>query len=314
MNGSLAAGIHKLTDAEYHSDPSGQPSLSSTIARKLIFQSPLHAWTAHPRLNPHYEPVEKKTFDVGRAAHRAFLGAGGDYVAIPADLLASNGAASTKAAKDFIADARESGKTPLKQEEVDAIEEMAGKAHDRLDQMRIWLDSDRSELVALGEIDGAACRIMVDNAPDDPRAPFYDFKTTTDANPDHCVKAVMNFGYDVQAAFYQEVWKAATGEERPFRFVFQEKDPPFEVSVVELSPGDLAMARKKTRRAREIWRNCLASNHWPGYPAGVHRVELSPWFHERWLERESAEADHKARTGRDILDQARRWQAPAAAE
>ena len=33
------------------------------------------------------------------------------------------------------------------------------------------------------------------------------------------------------------------------------------------------MASKKTRRAREIWGNCIRSNYWPGYPNGVQRVE-----------------------------------------
>ena len=306
----IQAGIHQLADAEYHADPAPQPSLSSTLARVVLNQSPLHAWCQHPRLNPAHEPVEKKTFDVGRAAHRAVLGAGGEYVTLPEDLLASNGAASTKAAKEFIEDARAHGQTPLKSAEVAQIEAMAVKVHDRLDQLRVWLDTDRSETVALARLDGIWCRAMVDNAPGDPAMPLWDFKTTIDASPEHCQRAVLNYGYDVQAAHYNETWKAATGEDRAFRFIFQEKTAPFEVCVVELDNDALAMARKKVRRAREIWRHCLASGHWPGYPTGIHMVSLPSWYHERWLERESAEAEFRHRTGHDILDQARRWQAP----
>lgn len=111
----LAPGIYAdIPDHVYHSDTlTDRPALSSSIA-KLMLRSPLHAFTAHPRLNPEWGPVEKKTFDIGRAAHRAVLGRGSDYVAIPDGLLASNGAASTKAAKEWIEDARERGLTPLK--------------------------------------------------------------------------------------------------------------------------------------------------------------------------------------------------------
>jgi hypothetical protein len=83
MTEPLPAGIHMLGDAEYHADPAPERGVASTLARVILSQSPLHAWTAHPRLNPAYEPVEKKTFDIGRAAHRAVLGAGGEYVCNP---------------------------------------------------------------------------------------------------------------------------------------------------------------------------------------------------------------------------------------
>lgn len=310
MTETLKPGIHKISDTDYHADPAPDPSLSSTLARTILERSPLHAWTAHPRLNPDHEPEEKKTFDIGRAAHRAVLGAGGDYVEIPDDVLASNGAASTKAAKEFIAEVREAGKTPLKSDEIAQIEAMAMKVHDRLDQIKVWLDTDRSEMTALSQIDGAWCRAMIDNAPEDPSQPLWDFKTTVDASPAHCQRAVLNYGYDVQAAFYREVWRAATGEDRAFRFIFQEKTAPYEVCLIELDSEALTMAEKKTRRARDIWKKCLDSGHWPGYPQGVHVVALPAWHHERWLERESVEADFRNRTGRDILDAARRWQAP----
>lgn len=305
-----SAGVYEIDGETYHRDPAPAPSLSSTLAKAMLAQSPLHAWTACPRLNPAWEPTDKKTFDIGRAAHSAVLGKGGEYVAIPDGLLASNGAASTKAAKEFIASAREAGMTPLKSSEVDGIEAMREVAHKRLADIGVTLDPARSELVALAEIDGIWCRSMLDHVPLDAGAPIYDLKTCESAAPAACEKSIMNYGYDVQAEHYRQVWKAATGEDRPFRFIFQEKSAPYEVCVVELGDDSLMMARKKIARAREIWRICLRDNHWPGYPPGVHRIELSEWFHARWLERESADADYKRRTGADIIEASRHWQAP----
>ena len=105
---ALGPGIHRVASETYHADLlRPEPTLSSSLARVVLNRSPLHAWTAHPRMNPAYEPTERKTFDIGRAAHRAVLGAGGDYAAYPESTLASNGAASTKEAKAWAEEIRQ---------------------------------------------------------------------------------------------------------------------------------------------------------------------------------------------------------------
>jgi hypothetical protein len=319
----LLSGIHNITEAEYHADPCVAPSLSSSLAKLMIGQSPLHARTASARLNPDYEPVVKKTFDIGKAAHRAVLGKGGDYVAIPDEMLASNGAASPKEAKAFIEEARANGQTPLKSDEVDQVGLMADIARAKLAAMGIALDLAHSEVAAIAEIEGCWCRALVDNAPPDAKQPLYDFKTCEDASPDACIRAVMNYGYDIQAAHYLETWAAATGEHRLFRFIFQEKSAPHEVCVVELGEDTLFMARKRTARARDLWRQCLAADFWPGYPPGIHRVDLPDFYQAKWLDRESRDAAYrnthghdpafseaKPKPSREAIAAARQFQAP----
>ena len=307
----LSTGIHRISDIRYHADPCVNPSLSSTIGKKLIFQSPKHAWHASPRLNPDHEPMVKKAFDVGKAAHSMILGTGAPIADIPDDYLASNGAVSTKKAKEFVEQARADGKVPIKSDEARNVDLMKARLIMTLREADINLMATDSEVTAIADIDGVTCRAMIDNAPSDPTRPYlYDLKTTTDASLDAVMRSIMNYGYDFQAAHYLETWKAATGEDRSFRFIFQEKTAPFEVCLVELHEDSLIMGKKKTARAREIWRNCVSSNHWPGYPLHINQINLSPFFHEKWLERESREADFKNQTGHDILDFARRWQAP----
>jgi hypothetical protein len=289
----LPEGVHSVTAETYHADRLRDgPTLSSSLARVLLNQSPRHAWTGHPRLNAAYQSSDRKTFDIGRAAHRAVLGVGGDYVAYPPELLASNGAASTKAAREWADDQRAAGNTPLKADEVDQIGAIADAVRERLDAMRIKLDPARSELTALAEVDGVWCRAMVDNAPADPRLPLYDLKTTTDASPDAVIRAVETYGYDVQAAHYLDTWHAATGERRRFRFIFVEKDAPHEVAVVELldaqdDPADwMLTARSKAREARRIWGECLAADEWPGYPPRVALLGARSFHNQRWADRE----------------------------
>lgn len=295
-------GTYDLPEHIYHSDPTPTGSLSSSIAKTLLTKSPHHAWLAIPRLNPNWQPVDKKTFDIGCAAHREVLGKGADWVEIPADLLASNGAASTKEAKDFIAQARARGQTPIKADEGQAVQEIARAVRSRLTGMGIVLQPSRSEMAAFAEIDDVWCRALVDNAPDDPRLPLYDLKTTTDANPEKLAKTIAEYGYDVQAQHYREVWRAATGERRQFFFIFVEKDPPYEVCVVRLTNDDLEMAKKRISRARQIFRDCMTANDWPGYPREVVELKLPEYHHTKWLEREIAEADYMAQTGNDIIN------------
>lgn len=304
------AGIYQLPADVYHADPCPAPSLSSTLAKTMIAQSPLHAWDKSPLLNPNYEPTDSKTFDIGRAAHRAVLGQGEGYVAIPNDMLASNGAASTKAAKEFIEEARASGLTPLKADEVDQIGTIADKVRAKLDRMGIDIDPAHSEVTAIAQIDGVWCRAMIDNAPTDPRQPLYDLKTCEDASPQAVERSIMNYGYQLQAQHYIDVWKAATGEDRAFCFVFVEKKSPHEVTLARIANGTMVIARKQAIRAREMWANCIKAQSWPGYPDGIMEIDLPAYWQERWLERESVEADHKQRTGSDILELARRFQSP----
>lgn len=311
----MIPGILNITGEAYHADPCPVPSLSSTLAKELLQRSPLHAWTKSPRLNPNYQPTEKKTFDIGRAAHRDVLGRGGDYVAIPSELLASNGAASTKEAKAFIEDARADGMTPLKADEVDQIGCIADAVRSKLERMRIRLDADRSELAVAAMIDGIWCRAMIDNAPASPLLPLYDLKTCEDASPDAVVKTIATYRYDVQAAHYLDVWRAATGEKRKFRFIFVEKSPPHEVAVVELydKPGDEAdwfdHARADIADARRIWGECLQSGDWPGYPARVAVVGAPSW-HTARLESKAAMRGSDPKPTADAIAAAAAWQAP----
>lgn len=273
--------VGHMDATEYHADQAPEPSLSSTLAKALLKKSPLHAWCLSRRLNPAYVSIDKKTFDIGRAAHRAVLGAGDDYVAVPESLLASNGAISTKEARQFVAEAREAGQTPLKQAECDAIEEMAIVARDRLREHGVVLRPERSEIAAIAQVDDVWCRAMFDNIDDDPAIPIYDFKTCEDASPDACLRSVLNYGYDVQAAHYQAVWKAATGESREFTFIFQEKSAPFEVCLVRMSASFSDLANMRAAKARRIWGECLRADNWPGYPIGVHEIDPPAWLVEK---------------------------------
>lgn len=317
-------GLHQLGSEEYHADTlAPRPSLSATLAKLIIGRSPLHAWTASPRLNPNWQPVEKRTFDIGRAAHRAALGRGGDYVAYPPELLGANGAASTKAAKEWAEEQRAAGRVPLHAEDVDAVGAMADAIHAHLARAGIALDPARSEIAALAEIDGVWCRCQVDNAPDAPvmlpglgaRKVLIDLKTCEMATPEACVRAVESYSYDVQQAHYLDVWKAATGEDREFIFAFVEKSAPHGVCIVHLlrepgHSGDWGQdAAEKAATARATWAECLRTDVWPGYWPGVVQAGANPYFRQRWQDQQNRAAMTRDASPAAIR-RATAWQAP----
>lgn len=315
----LPPGLHRISADRYHADPMKEPSLSSTLARIIIGQSPFHAWTKSPRLNPEFTPKETKAFDIGRAFHREMLGEGEDYVVVPEDLLSEDGGVRSKAAREFVGDCRARGLTPIKAEEAAAVRAMVANARGALADMGMTIDPAHSEVAVLAEIDGVSCRALIDNLP--PRKPYFvDLKSCVDASPSACISAVTNHGIDVQIAHYRDCLKAVTGEDRACRLVFVEKTPPYEVGVVELFDGrhiadlmdpDRAAdwmedAHEKAGDARVLWRRCLDTGRWPGYPRQIATIGAPSYYRQKWASRPAL----PEKPSKEATAAAHAWQAP----
>jgi len=110
-------GVHDITRDDYYTDQLGdeEPSLNATVLKALVNNSPLHAWTIHPRLNPDYQPKRSTRFDLGTATHDVFL-EGTDRVVVvnAADW-------RTKAAKQQRDQAYADGKIPLLADDADRV-------------------------------------------------------------------------------------------------------------------------------------------------------------------------------------------------
>ena len=122
--------VFGLDEQIYHR----QPGLSSTGAKQIL-QSPAHY--KHYIFQPE---ASKDAFDLGAAVHAKVLGAGAQIAVYPDgtgperfeydgaelnNVLASNGAISTKAAKAFEADARDRGLIPVKRVTARVVDIMA---------------------------------------------------------------------------------------------------------------------------------------------------------------------------------------------
>ena len=270
-----------MTGAEYHADPCPTPSLSASIAHVLLSQSPRHAWTAHPRLNPAYAPEESEAFDLGTAAHAYLLEGETGFVIVEAPDW------RTKLAREARDLARAEGKTPLLAHRWADVQAMATAAREQLgshpapeplgggdpEQTLLWHEGDMW------------CRARLDWLHEDLRT-IDDYKTTaTSAHPAVWSRSLFASGYDIQAAMYLRGVKAVFGATAEFRFVVQETTPPYALSVIGLDPEALALGAAKVGRAIALWRECVTTNTWPAYPTRTCYAEAPPWAAAQWLER-----------------------------
>jgi PDDEXK-like domain of unknown function (DUF3799) len=271
---TLAPGIYELAEATYHADPCDTPSLSASIIKVLLERSPLHAWTSHPRLNPNYREAVSSTFDLGTASHDLFLrGLDDTAVIIDAPDWRTKDA---QAARDA---AREQGLIPLLAKDAARVQALVGAIRDQLaarDDDPPLFDAGKPEQTIVWREKDVLCRARLDWLHDDMSA-VDDLKSTgVSGNPhDWGRRTFWSIGGDVQAQLYRRGIKALTGDLPDFRFAVIENQAPHCLSVLDLAPSAIELADHKIDTALEIWKRCLDSGVWPGYPDGIASVEVT---------------------------------------
>jgi hypothetical protein len=281
-----APGLYTMSAEEYHADPCPTPSLSSSIAKILISRSPLHAWTEHARLNPAFVPEEKATYDRGSAAHALLLEGEDRMVVIEANDYRK---AAAQEARDA---ARAAGKHPVLVAEYPNILKMRDVALASIaacgDLSGMTLADGKAEPVLIWREGEIWCRARLDWLADDRRV-IFDYKTTTNANPEDWVRTMAGLGGEIQCSFYRR-GNEATGGPSDTKFIFgvQECEPPFAMSFIGMPPSFIDLGDSKVAEAIASYARCLTSNHWPAYSDRICWVEPPTWHVARWAERQEA--------------------------
>jgi len=280
-------GILSVPADAYHRDEIGdQPTLSATIAKLIVSRSPLHAWTAHPRLNPAYVRDDDPKFDLGNIAHAVLLEGVAAVEVIEADDWRTNAA---KEARDM---ARADGKIPLLGKHyfdvLQMVEAVRKQLADHEARPPLFLDGKPEQTITWTD-EGVQCRARLDWLHDDLSA-YDDLKTTSrSANPEAYSRALFGVGGDVQAAMYLRGIRAVTGAEPDFRWAVVETQPPYALSVISPGPDVLAIGDSKVRYALNVWKRCLETGEWPAYPNRVCWAEAPAYEDARWLEKTARE-------------------------
>jgi len=248
------ATIQNMPDRDYHS----RPELSSTGARKLL-ESPakFRYWSRTPQ-------SPKQSFDLGHAVHAKVLGVGASIVVYPSEHLTPSGNVSTKAATvQWETEQRANGITPISRWDAFRVDAMAESVLKNKEARPLLESISGREVTLLADVEGVSCRCRFDLY-DGVRGA--DLKTAKDASPAGFNRSVGAYGYHIQERWYEDVHKAETGQElQSFPFIVVESAAPYLVGVYDLDFMWEDIAKKRTEKARDLYRSCMASGEWPGY-------------------------------------------------
>lgn len=250
--------------------------MSSSGAKKLLAPS-------CPALFRHWidggnKPT--KSMDRGTAAHKELLGVGAVVVPIDADDWRTN------VAKDAAAKAHAAGRIPMLLKDYVPLRDMvrvvradpdAGPLFTPgvglVERSLFWVDPE------FGVWRRARLDLMIPGSATDPLI-VVDFKTCTAVDEASMAASMANYGYAKQGAWYLDAAQAVGLVGRSgaiFLLVFQMTDPPYLVRVAQPTPEALQWGRVQNRKAVAVYRDCVRSGVWPGYPPGVVSLSNPRW-------------------------------------
>ncbi len=104
-----------------------------------------------------------------------------------------------------------------------------------------------------------------------------DVKTCVDASPAGFGRAVANYEYHAQAAFYVDGYKAATGIDLPYVLIAVEAAPPHVVQVYRVPDEILELGRQRYRTLLDTLNHCRTLSTWPAYAEAELPLTLPRW-------------------------------------
>ncbi|AVP42363.1 Cas4 family exonuclease [Mycobacterium phage Piper2020] len=266
-----------IPESVYHGD---KHSLSCSSAKELLKSPRKFDWARnHPK-------VQKTHFDLGHYVHGKVLGVGEPVVIIDYPDY------KTKAAREERDQAYAEGKVPILADMAETGDAMAKALFEHETAGGLLTNPDAvKEHSAYWHDDTTRVRL---------RARFdlfvhlddwlviADVKTTSvSADPKQWGTIAAKNGLFIQDAWYSAA-AAATGlgERIDFVFLNVETEPPHEVSITRLPVRARELGALKMRQAIDLFAECTANDHWPGYGPGIHTVDMPSWFYyqeeEEW--------------------------------
>lgn len=105
-----------------------------------------------------------------------------------------------------------------------------------------------------------------------------DLKTASDASEAEFAKSAVNFWYHVQAAWYQDAYHAATGENpKGFVFIVVENTAPHLVAVYFATEEMVQLGRRTYEPVLRLYEECRQTGVWPGYGDQIKPLTLPAW-------------------------------------
>lgn len=212
------------------------------------------------------EKQSTRSMDIGDVAHVALLEPhklSTHYVTIPQEILASNGAISTKEAKAFKAEHEAAGRVVLKTSEYAIIQAMVKNVQSKLGK---WLTAPAKvehSLYWTDETTELRCKCRPDFLVVNNNAcVILDIKTTADVSPGEFSRRCESMGYWLQDAHYSAGVRSVFKIDPLFLFVAVETEWPYQCAVYELSPSDKSEAHEARNKLLCDVATCYETGNW----------------------------------------------------
>lgn len=257
------------------------PALSSTGARKIVNETPFHFRFG--------ESTDTASMKLGRAVHMLALES--DLFAEKFQLYVPEKGTGSRAANDEAkAAATAAGITLLTEKQWTKALAMRDEIRKHptarallegalLEESIEWTDPETGcPCKARLDIQGAGC--------------VTDIKTARNASLKAFSRAVANYGYHMQAAWYLDAARAKGAQPSAFRFVVIESHAPHAIAVYTLADLAIELGRRDNAKARRTYVDCQRDGYWPGYPVESVEIDLPEWsYSEAMGMEEEAEDD-----------------------
>ncbi len=132
------------------------------------------------------------------------------------------------------------------------------------------------EQTLTADLSGVPCKGRVDKLILEP-ATVLDVKTCRSTDSHDFDRAIWEYRYDFQAAFYCDL--AEANHDKPFIFMMIaiESSPPYDVRVFRMGDQSLAVGRADYQRLLLRYQKCKASGEWPGRSDKIEPIDLPGW-------------------------------------
>lgn len=282
--------VPDMSDDDYHNDPCEGISLSSGMAKSLLYKTEIQTWLNSKRLNRDCKSKATKAMDLGNLAHAKILGKGSAYEVAPFKDF------RTKEAREAKEQILAAGKIALSETEADKILPSVAAMHDRL-HSQLAEHSEYGDLFADGESEVSAFandgdiwnRARFDRLRND--GLIVDYKTTGLSIEQWEKNQLWSDGGFLQEVHYRRVYELVKGEKpKDFVYVVQESFAPYLVRVVVLDESIREEIERRYNYARQRFIDCLASDKWRGHPPITAHSFPAPWVVKAWEVTEAEES------------------------
>jgi exodeoxyribonuclease VIII len=127
---------------------------------------------------------------------------------------------------------------------------------------------------------GLPCKFRPDRIPDGEHGVILDLKSVRDADVHAFTRAVVNYGYAREAAFYIDGFNAVSSAKvDAFIFICVEKEKPYRTEVYVLDELFVEDGRREYRRLMQVEAECRKNQFWPNFQYS----EIMPIFMPGWM-------------------------------